>query len=184
MSKPSRPSDPSNATGVPRTFFISASTAGGRNLLQSERMASLLIDVFRYNMRLGRFTVHDFVVMPNHVHILMTIPGTLTIEKAVQFIKGGFSFRAGKELGFRGEVWHRGFSDVRITTEQSFRDHQAYIDQNPVKAGLTQSPNEYPFASSYLKTHKQATGKRAREELVGNSTKCHGTTLVVPEIDL
>jgi putative transposase len=68
--------------------------------------------------------VHDFVVMPNHVHILMTLPGDVSLEKAVQLIKGGFSFRANKELGFRGEIWHRGFSDVRIVDELSFEQHR------------------------------------------------------------
>src|SRR5271155_5524667 len=107
MSKPSRPSDPENATGRTRTFFATTSTAGGRPLFQTERMANLFIDVLRSYMRTGKFIVHDFVVMPNHVHVLITIPGDLSIEKAMQFIKGGFSFRANKELGFRGEVWQR-----------------------------------------------------------------------------
>jgi putative transposase len=75
-------------------------------------MVDLLIDVLRSQMKSGRIIVHDFVVMPNHVHVLMTVPGDLSIEKAMQLIKGGFSFRANKELGFRGEIWQRGFSDV------------------------------------------------------------------------
>ena len=55
-------------------------------------------------MRSGKMTIHEFVVMPNHVHLLLTIPGEMSIEKAMQLIKGGFSFRARKELGFHGEV--------------------------------------------------------------------------------
>jgi putative transposase len=62
------------------------------------------------------------------------------VEKAMQLIKGGFSFRAGRELGFPGEVWQRGFSDVRIVDELSFNQHKAYIDNNPVKAGLANAP--------------------------------------------
>ena len=151
MAKPSRPSDPLNATGVPRTFFVTTSTAQRRPLFRSERMANLLIDVLRSYMRSGRFTVHDFVVMPNHLHVILTIPAETGLEKAVQFIKGGFSYRAGDDLGFRGGVWQRGFSDVRITSEQSFRQHQEYIHQNPVKAGLSLSPDEYPFGSAHLK---------------------------------
>jgi putative transposase len=102
-------------------------------------------------MRAGNFTIHDFVVMPNHVHVLLTIPGTMTIEKACQLIKGGFSFRAKRELGFNGDIWQRGFSDVRITDEKSFEEHRAYIDNNPVKAGLAGSPLEYRGSSAYLK---------------------------------
>ena len=89
MSIPSRPSDPSSASYSPRTFFVTSRTAGGRSLFQTERMASLLIDVLRFYMRAGKITIHDFVIMPNHVHILMTLPGETTLEKAMQLIKGG-----------------------------------------------------------------------------------------------
>jgi putative transposase len=106
--------------------------------------------------------VHDFVVMPNHIHILMTIPGEMSLEKAMQLIKGSFSFRASKELGFWGEIWQRGFSDVRIVDEMSFEEHRAYIENNPVKAGLANSAEEYAFGSAYLKKQKHA-GAKARE---------------------
>jgi len=99
-------------------------------------MANLLIDVLRFCVKNERFTAHDFVVMPNHVHILMTLPGTLSLERAMQLIKGSFSFRANKELGFKGEIWQRGFSDVLVTDKQSFQLHRSYIDNNPVKKGL------------------------------------------------
>jgi len=99
-------------------------------------MAQLFIDVLRSYTLAGQFKVHDFVVMRNHVHLLLTVDGTMTIEKAMQLIKGNFSYRAKKELGFMGEVWQRGFSDVRITHEASFSAHQEYIYNNPVTAGL------------------------------------------------
>ena len=159
MSKPSRPSDPASATGHALTFFVTSGTAGGRSLFQTERMAELFIDVLRTYMRAGKMIVHDFVVMPDHVHILMTVPGEITLEKAVQFIKGSFSFRANKELGFRGEIWQRGFSDVRIVDERSFEEHRAYIGNNPVAAGLAVSPEEYPYGSVYLKKRKNAGAK-------------------------
>ena len=168
MSKPSRPSNPNNATGCPRTFFATTRTAAGKSLFQTNRMADLFVDVLRSIMRPGGIKVHDFVVMPNHVHILMTIPGDISIEKAMQLIKGGFSFRASKEPGFRGEIWQRGFSDVRITDEASFRQHREYIDNNPVRAGLANSPEEYRAGSAFLKKQKLARAKEAlRESLSG-----------------
>ena len=92
--------------------------------------------------------------MRNHVHILLTIEGDTTIEKAMQLIKGGFSYRARTELGFRGEIWQRGFSDVRVRDEAGFRAHQLYIYNNPVKAGLARAAEEYPHGSLYLRTIK------------------------------
>ncbi len=97
--------------------------------------------------------------MPNHVHILMTVPGSETIEKAMQLIKGGFSFRAKRELGFQGEIWQRGFSDVRIVDESSLQQHRAYIDNNPVKAGLASITEEYPYGTACLRQRKLAGAK-------------------------
>jgi putative transposase len=137
-------------------------------------MAELFIDVLRSTMRTKGIVVHDFVVMPNHVHILMTVPGKMSLEKAMQLIKGVFSFRVNKELGFRGEIWQRGFSDVRIVDERSFQQHREYIENNPVKAGLVNSLEEYPFGSVYLKQRKRAGAEaQGRARLVG-------TTKVVP----
>lgn len=113
-------------------------------------------------MKSGRLIVHDFVVMHNHVHILMTVPGDMSLEKAMQLIKGGFSFRAKRELEFHGEIWQRGFSDVRVVDAESFEEHRAYIDNNPVKAGLANSAGEYPYGYRYLREQRLA-GAKARE---------------------
>jgi putative transposase len=106
-------------------------------------MAGLFIEVLRAYMRSGKITVHDFVIMPNHVHVLMTVPGETTLEKTMQLIKGNFSFHANKELGFRGEIWQRGFSDVQILDDKSFQQHREYIENNPVKAGLAKGQTRF-----------------------------------------
>lgn len=124
-------------------------------LLQTERMASLFIDVLRVYTLSGKFKVHEFAVMRNHFHVLLTIGAGMTIEKAVQMIKGNFSYRAKKELGVQWEVWQKGFSDVRIIDRASYLRHVEYIDENPVKAGYALSAEEYPYCSAYLRRHKR-----------------------------
>jgi putative transposase len=81
----------------------------------------------------------------------------------MQLIKGGFSFRAKRELGFKGEVWQRGYSDVRIEDQRSFVEHRKYIHENPVKAGLASSAEEYPYGSAHLKMLKRAAGQGERD---------------------
>jgi len=97
--------------------------------------------------------------MPNHVHLLIRVGGDMTIEKAMQFIKGGFSFRLKKELGYLGEVWQGGFSEVRVDDRQSLLRHRDYIAQNPVKAGLVDSPEKFPYCFTYLAKRKAAGAK-------------------------
>ena len=159
MSIPSRNSEIAQILSSSRTFFVTTKTSMGRALLQSERNANLLIDVLRSCVASKRFVIHDFVVMPDHVHLLITVDGSMSIERAMQFVKGGFSYRLKKELGYAGEVWQRGFSEVRIEDRPSLLKHREYIAQNPVRAGLAESPESYPFCYAYLAMKKRAGAK-------------------------
>ena len=174
MAHPARNARPEAILGSSRVFFATTKTSMGRHLLQSERNAMLLIDVLRLNVAAGKFRLHEFVIMPDHLHLLMTLPGEMTIEKAMQLIKGGFSYRLRREFGYQGEVWQRGFSEVRISDGQSFMQHREYIVQNPVKAGLVETAEQYPYGYTYLAKQK-AQGLKPRSLLSLN-----GPTKVVP----
>jgi putative transposase len=132
----------------------------GRCLLQSERSAGLLIDILRSLVAERNFKLHDFVIMPDHVHLLLTVDEGMTVEKAMQLVKGRFSYCMGKELGFNGEVWQKGFSEVQVLGEESFEQHRAYIANNPVKAGLVDVPEKYPFCLESL-ARKKGEAQRA-----------------------
>ena len=154
MAHPARNASPETILSSVRVFFATTKTSMGRRLLQSERNAMLLIDVLRSNVAAGRFRLYDFVIMPDHLHLLMTLPGELRIEKAMQLIKGGFSYRLKREFGYQAEVWHRGFSEVRIIDRQSFLQRREYMVQNPVKAGLVDTAEQYPYCYTYLTIQK------------------------------
>jgi REP element-mobilizing transposase RayT len=49
-------------------------------------------------------SLHDFVIMPDHLHLILTVDDGMTVEKAMQLVKGRFSYRMGKELGFNS-LW-------------------------------------------------------------------------------
>jgi putative transposase len=157
MAHPARNACPKTILSSARIFFATTNTSMVRRLFQSERNAMLLIDVLRSNVAARKFRLHDFVIMPDHLHLPMTLPGDMTIEKAMQLIKGGFSYRLKKEFGYQGEVWQRGFSEVRISDGQSFFEHREYIAQNPVKAGLVDTAEEYPYGYTHL-AKKKAQG--------------------------
>jgi putative transposase len=159
MARPERNAHSDSILSSARTFFATTRTSQGRPLLQSERNATLMIDVLRSYVAAGKFRLHDFVVMPDHLHPLMTVGGAMSIEKAMQFIKGGFSYRLRKEYGYLGEVWQRGFSEVRAEDRVSFLQHRDYIAANPVKAGLVDSPEAFPYCFTYLAKRKAAGAK-------------------------
>ena len=155
MAIPTRHSSSKQIVGTSRTFFVTTKTSVGRALFRVDRNAMLFIDVLRSYVTGNKFKVHDFVVMPDHVHLLITVSGEMSIEKAVQLVKGGFSYRLKQECGCSGEVWQRGFSEVRVKDEDSFAKHHEYIAQNPVKRGLVSEPEEYPYCFTYLAAQKQ-----------------------------
>jgi putative transposase len=132
-----------------RTFFVTSITWGRRSLFQTERMARLLIDVLYDNREKKRFDLHEFVIMPEHFHLLLTPSYEIPLEKAVQYIKGGFSFRAKKELGFSGEIWQEGFTLRRIENSVDYERHREYIWQNPVKQGLCAAAEDHPYSSAH-----------------------------------
>lgn len=86
--------------------------------------------------------------MPDHFHLLLTIDVETTIERAIQFIKGGFAFRAGKELGMRAPIWQKGYYDARVWDPQQYAKAREYIHNNPVKRGLADEPRLYPYSSA------------------------------------
>ena len=146
---PQRNSNPSAIASASRTFFVTSSTADKRSLFQSTRLAELLIKVLFDYRDQRKFRLHEFVLMRDHFHLLLTIGPDMTVERALQFIKGGFSFRAGRELDFHGAVWQRGFSEVRVLDEASYRAHVDYIRNNPVRSHLTDVPERYPYCSAF-----------------------------------
>jgi putative transposase len=125
----------------------------------------LMIDVLRAYVAVGKFRLHGFVIMPNDVHLLITVGAETTIEKAMQYVKGGLSYRLKKEYGSVGEVWQRGFAEVRVENRESFLQHREYIAANPVEAGLVDSPEEFPYCFSYL-ARKKAAGAEAPQGLL------------------
>jgi putative transposase len=146
----------------------------GQHVLQSNRHAALLVDVLRSCVAEGRFRVLDFVVMPNHVHLLIAVPGDISVEKAAQFIKGRFSYRVKKELGFAGEVWQRGFSEVRAEGKDNLERYRQYIAQNPVRAGLVREGEWFPWCFETLRKRKAQGLKPTIQQTP------IGTTEVVP----
>ena len=128
-------------------YFITASTYQKRGILQSDRLCQLFVDVLFHYRDQSKYLLHDFAVMPDHFHLLIT-PKT-TLERAVQLIKGGFSYRAKKELGFPHEIWQPSYYDRRVRDGEEYLAFQEYIRQNPVKKGLVSDAREFRFSSAW-----------------------------------
>jgi putative transposase len=139
---------PTRLISPPGTYFVNFSTFQRRRLFVVESYARLFLKTLYGYRRQGRFQLHAFVVMPDHVHLLLTPAADITLERAMQLIKGGYSHAVGIEIS-RREIWQKGFTDHRIRDAQDFAGHRLYIHQNPVMAKLVASAAEYRYSSAY-----------------------------------
>jgi putative transposase len=135
-----------HATNNSQTYFVTSKTWESRALFQSEVWARLFFKTL-LNYRGGSYLLHEFVLMPDHFHLLVT--PLVALEHAIQLIKGGFSFRVRKELGSNAEIWQRGFADHRIRNTEDYDLHLHYVQLNPVKKHLCNEPAEYKYSSAY-----------------------------------
>ena len=149
MAIPQRHSARQDQFQEQRTFFVTTSTAARRRFFQVEHHAELFLKVLYEYRGSAPFQLHEFCIMPDHVHLLITIPDGITIEKAMQLIKGGFSFQAGKVFDSNGTIWHRGFSEVRIFELEGFHARKHYIRQNAVQGGLVTESEKFRFCSAF-----------------------------------
>lgn len=148
------------------TYFVSASTCMKRCLLQSERTATLLIEVLRGYREQEKYLLHEFAVMPNHFHLLIT--PTVTLEQAMQFVKGGFSFQAKKRFGLTTEIWQTSFYDHRVRDAEEYERFKNYIHDNPVRRGVVQKAEDWPFGSANPRFERDEVPQRLKPfKLVG-----------------
>ncbi len=142
---------PKHRTQPGATYFVTTDTWQRRGLFRNSTIASLVENaIFHYRDR-GNYFVHRHVVMPDHLHLILTPGNSTTLEKSIQLIKGGSSRQIGKRPGMRFPVWHAGFTEHQIRDQRDFDSHAKYIDENPVKAHLATAPDAYPHGSAARK---------------------------------
>lgn len=134
-----------------RTFFVSSVTHERKPIFRMVRFCALLLDLLRHDRALKRYELHEFVFMSNHIHLILTPAPNVSLEKAMQFVKGGFFFRAKQELKYEEEIWQKGNDDHRIKDAADYAQHVEYIWMNPVRAGLVARPEQYLYSSARLR---------------------------------
>lgn len=139
---------PGRLFSPPGTYFVTFSTWRRRRLFVVNYVRLFLQTAYRYR-REGRFYIHALVVVPEHVHLLFTPANDVTLEHAVQLIKGGYSRAFGTTWGRNKEIWQRGFTDHRIRDQRDFASHRDYIHQNPVERELVATASEYRYSSAF-----------------------------------
>jgi putative transposase len=130
-----------------QTYFVSSQTVDRQPFFRHERWAVLMQEVLQH-YRGSSYQLHAYVVMPDHFHAILSPQDSL--EKAMQSIKGGFSFRARQAFDWRHNIWQAGFSDHRIRDVEDWDRHVNYIRRNPVKSKLCSISEDYRYLAVTL----------------------------------
>ena len=113
------------------------------------RMPSVAMIVEHAIHECGRddYALHAWVLMPNHVHLVITPHGN--VSALLRKLKGKTARLANLALGREGSFWQHESYDRLVRDDQEFRRIENYILQNPVRAGLSVSPESYRWSSAW-----------------------------------
>jgi REP element-mobilizing transposase RayT len=123
-------------------------TTTGPLYLRMPEIAARVVECLRDGeQRFHRYQMHSFVVMPNHVHLLVTPHVAAT--RWLGPLKGFTAHEANRMLGCRGHAfWQDESYDRLVRSDAEFERLRAYIESNPVKAGLVAAPESWQWSSA------------------------------------
>jgi putative DNA methylase len=122
----------------------------GELLLKDVRVAGMVQNSL-LNFDGSRYRLFAWVVMPNHLHSLLTRFEGWELKDILHSIKSYTAHEANKLLRRKGQFWIEDYFDRYIRDDEHFRQTVEYIEMNPVKAGLCKKPSDWPFSSAWFK---------------------------------
>jgi putative transposase len=126
----------------------------GECWLQQPRVAEVVEGALRF-FDGDRCRLRAWVIMPNHVHVLLDVWQT-PLAELLRSWKGYTAREANKLLNRRGTVWEREYWDTRIRDEEHLRKALRYVESNPVKARLVPEARQWPWGSARFRDERSA----------------------------
>jgi putative transposase len=141
------------------TSFVTTATHGRRPIFEISRVADLFVETLLHYRMLGHYKLHAYVVMPDHVHLVLT-PQGISLEQAVKLIKAGFAHQLETELS----IWEDGFTGYSIANMHDLEVVRAYLHELPVKVNLAPAAELYPHSSAYRHSTGEPPAPRIPED--------------------
>ena len=136
--------DSLQATWLRQRLDVWCDAGHGACVLRDPRCAEAMLKILR-NRDGQEYTLHAGVVMPNHVHVLVTMYPTCRLSQAVGAWKASSAKEINRLLARTGALWQRDYFDRYIRDEPHFYRAKTYISENPLRAGLVTVPGAYPW---------------------------------------
>ena len=115
----------------------------------NRRIAAAAIGVLKEHAGLAKVPIYGYCVMPDHVHLVLGPSREMDIVTFVGQFKN-LTQRAAWRLGVEGAFWQAGFWDHFLRSEERVETAVDYVLHNPVRSGITQRWEDYPFCGSLV----------------------------------
>ena len=135
---------------APATFFVTKSLQPKKPLLDAERR-QVIVSAFAYALERERLYLRAFVVMPDHWHALFSLRESWTLPKFMHAFMSHVAAKTSRYLRTRCVIWQDSYFETRVTTVRQFGYVAHYIEQNPVKKGLVENPEDWGASSTARK---------------------------------
>jgi REP element-mobilizing transposase RayT len=126
-------------------YFVTTHTKGFRRILNISWRAAIVANEIQRIQETCLAEIYAYSVLPHHFHLLLKSREELMVGQVVKQIKGRSAWRINNVLMVRGSIWESRFYSRIVFSERAFYDKLRYILFNPVKHGLVNVPEEYPF---------------------------------------
>jgi REP element-mobilizing transposase RayT len=124
-------------------YFLTTCVEGRRPIFERAARAKIILDSVRWVNDRKLFAVDAAVVMPDHLHLVGQLrDGTLA---ALMRVLKGFTANQLSAAGVETPVWQAGYHDHGLRHNEDYRTRVRYVLQNPVRAGLVERVDDYPF---------------------------------------
>src|SRR4051812_27021055 len=129
------------------TFFVTKSLSPKKPLLNSKSQ-QLITDSFRYALEHERIYLRAFVAMPDHWHALFALRDPWTLSRFMHSLMSHVAAETSAHLSRHGSTWQDSYYETQIKTARQFEYVAYYIEQNPVKKGFVECPEEWAASSA------------------------------------
>lgn len=135
-------------------YFLTTATNDRIEIFSDPKSCKILLVTIEYFKLTLDYKLYGFCIMPDHLHLVIHPFGRYNFSYIMKMIKGSFSRKLNKINAKNGKIWQKGFYDNCITDSLQLIRKLEYMHNNPVKAGLVTSPEEYLCSSynHYIKT--------------------------------
>lgn len=136
-------------------YFLTTVTSDRRQLFNNPLYCKIILVTMEYFKLILDYKLYGFCLMPDHMHIIIHPFGKYDFSYIMKMIKGSFARKINKIENKEGKIWQKGFYDECIQDNLKLLQKLEYIHNNPVKANLVTSPEEYIYSSynHYTETH-------------------------------